>query len=180
MPTLKPRRGEGERPVLRFDVKNDLLAQALAKFEGKQPAPVTGAALSVTASVFIDRTSWRAVEGQRTLRAVVNKVFVNAAARLLERARKVSKPTYKTGLFLSAWRVDREPVEDIAFPSRLVLRNPTPYASYVHRAGESRRQTVAKVYIPPEVYAVAGELVQDIDRVKPQIAQAVKALILGR
>lgn len=164
--------------ALRFDDARRLLAEVQAAWAGPG-VPVTrvSAGLTISTAGRLSRTEWRAATGSRTLRAVLGRILRNGAARLLRRTQDASRPTYKTGLFLSSWRVERDESSDIAFPDRLTLVNPVPYASYVHRKGTPRSATVVKVHIRPLLVQMRQELEEDFARA--DVREAIQHLVMG-
>lgn len=164
--------------ALHFAETRRLLAEVQAAWSGPG-VPVTRASAGLTISTAgrLSRTEWRAVTGSRTMRAILGRIMRNGAARLLRRVQDASKPTYIPGLFLSGWRIVRDESSDIAFPDRLTLENPVPYASYVHRKGTPRRATVVRVYVRPLVAQMRDELAEDLARA--DVTQAIQHLVMG-
>ena len=163
---------------LPFHEARPLLQQVLDAWGGPG-APVTrrSAGLSVSTASNLPRSAWRAAEGSRALSALLNRIMRNGAARLLRRAQDASRPTYRTGLFLSSWRVVRDASTDLLFVDRLTLENPVPYASYVHRKGSPPKQTVVRVHIRPLLDVVRRELVEDFARA--DVTRAIQQAVMG-
>lgn len=112
---------------------------------------------------------------------LINKVMRKAGARMVARAKKLSKPTWDTGAFASGWG------------SRLInsqgdlrvvveLFNSVPYSGYVKRAGSDWQagRTVINKYIKPMVAEVAEEIDEDLQTIAPQIEAAIAEGILSR
>lgn len=117
----------------------------------------------------------------RRVRVLINKVMRKAGARMVARAKKLSKPTWDTGAFASGWG------------SRLInsqgdlrvvveLFNSVPYSGYVKRAGSDWHagRTVINKYIKPMVSEVAEEIDEDLQTIAPQIEAAIAEGILSR
>lgn len=143
----QPRSGR----LLRFTAVRDLQAAAMAR--ATTLAPVSGLRLTVSVSL-------PDIAPQREVIAGLRRVGQNVAARVVDDARRLSTPTYETGLFKSAWKA---PVE-VTADGRIIidLQNPAPYAGYVHRAGERAKGTVVDLYIRPAVAKRRRELVEDV------------------
>jgi len=140
----------GSGGLLRFTAIRDLQAAAMRR--ATTLAPVAGLQLHV--SVSIPETVPKGVAATE-----LRKVGRNFLSRLVDDARKLSRPTYRTGLFISSWKGDVEVDDDGRLTVR--LRNPAPYAGFVHRRGEKGR-TVVNTYIKPAVMARKAELTADV------------------
>jgi hypothetical protein len=163
-----------DRPLLRFDVAAEQLAQRQLEFRGT-PVPVSGGA-GLNASTLFTAQEYAIIAADRTARAVINRVMRNAGKRAVDYIRKVSRPTYDTGTFYSNWFAK---LEDSGGGLKAVLKleNPTPYALYVHRKGTRRDQTVYNKYVKPYIVkTLQKEIVEDITAALPR---AVKAAILS-
>lgn len=166
--------------VVSFDRRLDLLKAALAAFSlsGRNAAVTTrqaslGPPLIVDAGELFTDAEQDVLRRRRTLAATVRRVVGNAAARGLARIRAVSRPTYRTGLFMSAWSNTRAP-DASGLGLAVAYVNPTPYAGYVHRRGEARNRTVVNVYVRPEVERVGEELMRDLAPVQALVAEEVR------
>ena len=136
--------------LLRFTAVRELQAKALAR--ATKLAPVSGLTISLDVTLPDVGSPREAVAGLR-------RVGDNFGARLVDESRKISRPTYDTGLFMSSWKAETR-VSDAGKLS-VTLRNPVPYARYVHRSGE-RGRTVVETYIQPMIARRRSELVQDV------------------
>lgn len=145
--------------LLRFTTVGELQAAAVRR--ATTLAPVAGLQLHVDVQLPEVGSTREALTGLR-------QVGRNFAARLVEDARKISRPTYDTGLFMSNWKGTAE-VDD---RGRLTVRlsNPTPYAMFVHRSGE-RGRTVVRTYIRPAVQARRKELIEDVAALLRRLVQ---------
>jgi len=154
----------GSGGLLRFTTVRDLQAQAMRR--ATTLAPVAGLQLQTTVNIPDELPKSEVITGLR-------RVGQNMLARIVRDAEKLSKPTYKTGLFMSGWTGDVEVEDDGHILVR--LRNPAPYAEYVHRKGE-RGRTVVKTYIKPAVMARKPELKQDAtDLIRRLLERRMKA-----
>lgn len=144
----KPRSGG----LLRFTTVADL--QEIAMRKARSVAPIDGLSLSVT----LEPSDLARVAVDRTFGAEMRRVGSKIADKAVDQARKISKKTYDTGLFMSSWRAT---VTTDLVGVRVELSNSAPYASYVHRSGE-RSNTVLNGYIRPMVRKLRGELAADM------------------
>lgn len=163
-----------DRPLLRFDVAAQQLAERQLQFRGT-PVPVSGGA-GLNASSLFTAQEYAIIAADRTARAVINRVMRNAGKRAVDYIRKLSRPTYETGTFYSNWSAK---LEDSGGGLKAVLKleNPTPYALYIHRKGMRRDQTVYNKFIKPYIISkLQKEIVEDITAALPR---AVKATIMS-
>lgn len=157
-PRIDPmQRGSGK--LLRFTAVRDLQAAAVKR--STTLSPVAG--LDITLSVTLPD-----IGNKREAVAGLRRVAGNFGARLVDEARKISRPTYDTGLFISSWTDDTRVSDDGQIT--VTLRNPAPYATHVHRKGE-RGRTVAETYIRPMVARRRSELVEDVSDLIRRLVQ---------
>jgi hypothetical protein len=150
------------RPLLRFDTRQEALNQRLDEFRGRAVPVQGGEGLGLNASLLLSAGELARATTDRTLRAALNRIMRAAAKRALDKLRAFSRPTYRTGTFMSNWSVD---LEDVGGGLRLMVdfSNPTPYAKYVHRAGTPRSRTVVNTYVVPYIKEqLQRELVEDL------------------
>lgn len=165
--------------LLRFDERRRLLDEVLSGWGGPGAPVARDAGLIASSIRAAPRSAWSAALSRRDLRALLNRIVRNAEGRLVYRARAASRPTYVTGLFMSSWRTEREPSSDLLFDDRIILLNPVPYASYVHRKGAHRRDTVVKLYIRPLVDQARAEVLQDVESQMRRIADLAMGMVAG-
>lgn len=150
---------QGSGKLLRFTAIRDL--QAIALQRATKLGSVEGLTLSVAVTLPEIGSQREAVTGLR-------RVASNFGDRLVDDARKISRRTYDTGLFMSSWRAEAKVSE--AGEVSVTLRNPAPYARYVHRSGE-RGQTVVDAYIRPAVARRRSELIEDVSTLIRRLVQ---------
>lgn len=163
-----------DRPLLRFDVARQQLAERQLEFRGT-PAPVSGGA-GLNASSLFSAQELAIITADRTARAVINRVMRNAGKRAVDQIRKLSRPTYDTGTFYSNWFARLEDAGG-GLKAILKLENPTPYALYIHRKGRPNTETVYMKYILPYIERkLQKEIIEDI---RDALPRAVKAQIMA-
>lgn len=167
-----------ERAQLTYDRRVDLLTRVLASFSSRNAAVTTAGAslgppLIIDAAELFTDAEQDVLRRRRSLATTVRGMVNAAAARGLRRIRDASRPTYRTGLFLSAWRSLATP-DASGLNLRRAFTNPTPYAGYVHRRGTSRKATVVNVHIRPIVAEVADELATDLQPIQRIVAREVQ------
>lgn len=164
------------RPLLRFDVQRELLV----KLGGAGPGSVSGGnGLEIRLDRVLTSPEIAALATNKAAAAMVGRVVQAAADRLLDRVRKVSRRTYRKGLFYSGWRAKVGSRGGVR--SNIELTNQAPYALYVHRAGTPRTQTVVNTYVKPLVREVAAEVLDDLVTVmKRQLVASALAPLRGR
>ena len=168
------------RGLLRFDVQREVLDFRNRTFVGRRRAPVVGGSgLEIQISRVLSTEEVTAIAADRAASAAFNRAIDAGAERLLSRVRKVTRPTYETGLFYSAWRVKNRKTRGLK--GTIELENPAPYALYVHRKGAPRTRTVVNTYVKPLVKTAAAELVDDLVAVlKRRAVQAALSKMGGR
>lgn len=173
------------RPVLRFDVRRSLLAAVGGP--GKGSVTATRGGLAIDIGVMFTAEERSAIAANRTLTARLNKITDNLGKRLVDMARKESTPTYRTGLFKSSWRFEKD-TSSQGLKTAVSLVNSAPYALYVHRKGWRRPgqtsgwPTVVNRIIRPNATRIANDVIEDIvnDRVLMRgIASAIVARARG-
>ena len=163
--------------VVSFGRRLELLRSAMASMRG-QGAAVTlsgaslGPPLIVDAGELFTDPEQDVLRRRRGLAASVRRIVGNAAARGLARIRAVSRPTRRTGLFMSAWRNTRAP-DASGLGLAIAYVNPTPYAGYVHRRGTARSQTVVNVHVRPVLDDVAEQLAAELQPIQRVVAAEV-------
>lgn len=169
------------RRFLTGSARRGALARARRGFSGRQVATVgvggdRGLQIRIDSSLGTAEIASAAVN--RKFRVILNRIFRRAAARMTDRAKKLSRPTWETGAFASSWRAR---VVESAGQLRLAvqLENPVPYAGFVHRRGQ-RGRTVVNAYIRPMVEQVAREVDEEIAAAAPEFADAIAEGILSR
>lgn len=163
-----------DRPLLRFDVAAEQLAQRQLQFRGT-PVPVSGGA-GLNASSLFTAQEYAIIAADRTARAVINRVMRNAGKRAVDYIRKLSRPTYDTGTFYSNWSANLEDAGG-GLKAILKLENPTPYALYIHRKGTPKTATVYNKYIKPYIVkTLQKEIIEDI---RDALPRAIKAQIMS-
>lgn len=169
----------GSGGQLRFDVQKTVLGQALQRF-GNRPSKAVGrGGLTFDIAMLFSASERDAVEANRAFRTELNRLIQNTGARLVERARAVSRPTYKTGLFSSSWRVERQTSKIAGLNSEVSLTNKAPYALYVHRKGTPKSATVVNKYIKPLVRKAIDEIVDDVTN-STRLRQLIARQIVGK
>jgi len=150
------------RPLLRFDTRQEALQSRLDTFRGR-PVPVQGGdGLALNAAMLLNATELARATTDRTLRAALNKIMRNAAKRAIDKVRALSRPTYETGAFMSSWSVQLDDVGG-GLKLRMSMQNPVPYSLYVHRKGTRRDKTVVNTYVIPYIREqLQRELIEDI------------------
>lgn len=167
--------------------RRSALAAARTSFRGT-PARARGKGLQISLESSLSAGQINLASTDRKVRVLINKVMRKAGARMVARAKKLSKPTWDTGAFASGWG------------SRLInsqgdlrvvveLFNSVPYSGYVarsqggdakaYRRGDKSR-TVINKYIKPMVSEVAEEIDEDLQTIAPQIEAAIAEGILSR
>ncbi len=163
------------RPLLRFDTQREVLS--LVGGPGAGSIGGSGSGLAIRLDRVLTSPEIAAIAANKTAAAMVGRVVEAAAGRLLDRVRKVSKPTYRTGLFYSAWRAKVGTRGGLK--SNIELTNPAPYALYVHRKGTRKTSTVFNVHVKPIAKAIANELIDDLVAVLKRKAVASVLAPLG-
>jgi len=166
-----------DRPLRRFDTVRELLAAARRTTSGGAVTRATG--LSVQAGLLLTEQEADLVRRRRGIAATMRRIVDNAGKRGVDRIRKVSRPTYDTGLFYSAWRAERTDDSGTGLRLDLAFLNPAPYAIWVHRRGTSKQQTVVNTYVRPIVDQVANELVEDLVKPVDSLRDAVREEVLA-
>lgn len=177
------------RPLLRFDVRREVLAGALKSFSGRRIAAVEGDnGITFDIGMVLTPEERNVISANRTLRARLNKIVDRAGDRLVDVARRESRPTYRTGLFYSSWKT-RKVESTGGLTSKLELTNAAPYALYVHRKGwrapgqRSGWPTVVNRLIKPAAQRISEQIIDDLLNDRPlmnAIRDAVLARALGR
>lgn len=149
------------RPLLRFDTQREVLAMRLREAGGNASGAIAGGeGLSINIAAVLNTGEISALSADRAAAAVIGRVTDAAAARLLDRVRQVSRPTYDTGLFYSSWRARTGTQGGLR--TQIELTNQAPYAAYVHRKGTNEDRKVVELYVKPLVRGAALELLDDI------------------
>lgn len=165
---------------LGFERERVVLAGAERAFLGRRSAAVTGDDLILSSRLLFSSAETKEIEGNRTLEAILNKTLTNLGKRFVEAIQKriTALGAIKTRLFLTGWRSER--FQDRAkFNNAIRLKNAAPYALYVHPKGTPKSRTIVNVDIKGNLLPkYAAELTEDIDRLRPRIAQALKLQIL--
>ena len=164
--------------VLGFEEQRSLLAAAVARASG------TGgrASLRLSSKMYFSDSDIELIEGNRSLAASLNRTLSNLGKRFVDAIRKVivQRGTIRTRLFLTGWK-ERRVKEGSTVNTAVEIYNETPYSLYVHPKGTPKSRTVFNVDIVGGLLPrFRVELGEDIDRLRPQIARALKADILAR
>jgi hypothetical protein len=150
------------RPLLRFDARQEALQARLDTFRGRAVPVQGGDGLALNAAMLLNATELARATTDRTLRAAINRIMRNAAKRAIDKVRALSRPTYETGAFMSNWAADLDDVGG-GLKLRMSLRNPVPYSLYVHRKGTRRDKTVVNTYVIPYVREqLQREIIEDL------------------
>lgn len=150
---------------------------ALRDFGGRNRVAVTGSEDGMQISIdVLTIEERRALDSNRSLRAQWNRVIKSFADLVQERARRLSRPTYETGLFSSSWKAK---TTGNGAKIRIALTNRAPYAKYVHRSGAPRDRTVVKTYIRPMVAAARSELLNELVTIRSRLLDAIRAAVLA-
>jgi hypothetical protein len=174
------------RPLLRFDTRRNVLASAIASFGGRKSAAVTAETdgLTVDIGVVLTPQERSVIAANRNLTARLNKIVDNAGARIVDMARKESRPTYRTGLFFSSWKATKAKSAG-GLSTQLDITNAAPYALYVYRRGmrapgqQRGWPTVINRYIRPQARRIADGIVDDIVNDRP-LMDAIRDAVLSR
>lgn len=158
--------------------KRGALAGARSRFRGPSAAVSGDRGLSIRIESSLDSAQLSSAVLDRRFRVILNRIMRNAAKRMVDRAKKLSRPTWDTGAFASNWTAR---VVEQAGQLRLTveLQNPVPYAGFVHRKGQ-RGTTVIDRYIRPMVAQIAAEVDEDIEAAAPEFTDAIAEGILSR
>lgn len=177
------------RPLLRFDVRREVLSSAMKSFSGRRIAAVEGDnGITFDIGMVLTPQERDVISANRTLRARLNKIVDRAGDRLVDIARKESRPTYRTGLFYSSWKT-RKVESSGGLTTKLELTNAAPYALYVHRKGwrqpgqQRGWPTVVNRLIKPAAVRVSEQIIDDLLNDRPlmsAIRDAVLTRALGR
>lgn len=153
---LSPEDRKG-RPLVGFEQQQKLLV----KLGGSGPGSVSGGdGLEIRLDRVLTSPEIARLALDKTVVGIVGRVMDAAASRLLDRVRKVSRKTYRKGLFYSGWRAKVGSRGGLR--SNIELTNQAPYALYVHRKGTPIEQTVVNTYVKPLVREVADEAIKDL------------------
>jgi len=169
----------GSGGQLRFDVQRTVLGQALQRFGNRASKAVKRGGLTFDIAMVFSADERAAVEANTKFRVELNRLIQNTGARLVARARDVSRATYKTGLFSSSWRIERQASKIAGLNSELSLTNRAPYALYVHRKGTPKSATVVNKYIKPLVRKAIDEIVDDVTN-STRLRQLIARQIVGK
>lgn len=164
---------------LRFDAIRSIQRGALRDFAGRDVRPVTEAD-----GLRINVRSWtaeerRAISANRTIKNQLNRIFKSFAVNIQNRARRLSRRAYETGLFSSSWKSKTSMTAGVV--SKIELTNRAPYAKYVHFAGTPRNQTVVETVIKPMVKQAERELERELVTQRAALLDAIReAVMAGR
>lgn len=183
-PSVTTTIGDKDRRPLRFDVQDKALELRNRQFGAARRASInvrgtevgSGEGLGLDVGLVLTEEEAAAIGSSKKLTRELNKIVNNAGARLLRRVQEVSRATYDTGLFYSAWRVRTVKNGDAKF--RIELQNSAPYALYVHRAGTPRDKTVVNTYIKPLIQQSIDEVLEDLTGVSGVLSKALAGVIL--
>jgi hypothetical protein len=164
------------RPLVGFERQRELLV----KLGGAGAGSVAGGdGLDIRLDRVLTSPEIAALATNRAAAAIVGRVVHAAADRLLDRVRKVSRRTYRKGLFYSGWRAKVGSRGGVR--SNIELTNQAPYALYVHRKGAPITETVVNTYVKPLVREVAAEVLDELVAVmKRQLVAAALAPLRSR
>lgn len=165
--------------ILGFERQRELLSIARAR---ATPGTDGSATMRLSARALFSDADLEFIESNRTVAAALNRTLSNLGKRFVEAIRKVivRKDTIRTRLFLTGWK-ERRVKERSSVNTAVEVFNDTPYALYVHPKGTPKSRTVFNVDIVGGLLPVFQvQLGEDIDRLRPTIARALKADILKR
>lgn len=173
------------RPLLRFDTRREVLSSAMKSFSGRRIAAVEGDnGITFDIGMVLTPEERNVIAANRTLRARLNKIVDRAGDRLVDVARRESRPTYRTGLFYSSWKT-RKASSAGGLTTKLELTNAAPYALYVHRKGwrqpgQTRGwPTVVNRLIKPAAQRISEQVIDDLLADRPLMA-AIRDAVLSR
>tara|TARA_Y100000593_G_C4232638_1_gene297802 strand:+ start:324 stop:857 length:534 start_codon:yes stop_codon:yes gene_type:complete len=147
-----------KRGLLSFTMRREVYKEAMSRFGGRRiktsETLISGRpANSVTEYIRRDRST----------RASYRRISKNAGRRLVSRIQKKQRALdlIDTRLMISSWIVKLVDTSGNGLKADIRLRNKTPYVSYAHPKGTSRRHTFVRVYLPKIVREVSEELAVD-------------------
>lgn len=166
--------------VLSSSAADSVVSSALARGVGGgvNAAITPGDKFFVSARMVLNRGELNAVASSRTLTAKFNGITRNVSRVGVAMLRRLWTP-WKTGASRSSWVIDRvgERGAPGSLATRLVIRNPTPWTKYVHKAGTPRSRKLYKQVVPVVVDRMKAELTKDLTR--PDFARLLKAQMVS-
>jgi hypothetical protein len=160
---------------LGFVREREVLSEAVAAFGGRPSASVTGGTVALSSRLLFTGAETKQLGESSALAAMLNKVLTNLGNRFIEAIRKriVQKDTIRTRLFLTGWKQVRYK-DKATFNNAIRFTNAAPYALYVHPKGTPKSRTIVNVDIRGDLLPrYVAELTEDIERLRPRIAQAI-------